>query len=300
MTLPIVTLSDCAKCGREIDSGLSTHGFLQITDIGIDLADLQMVFDASASFFNGDAEMKRKCAYRSAAENFGYQGLLEENLDPGAPADLKETFTMRNIVRNPLPPERWPSPEFRDAMIGFYGKALASAHRVQRTMARALGVPQDFFVRSHSGDNVTLRLLYYPAYGTPSKQPEQLGAGAHTDYGFMTFLFQHGVGGLQVIDSGGNWIDVPPRHGAVVVNSGDLLERWTNGRYKSTMHRVMAKTNDRDRYSIAMFVDPDTNTQVAALPSCIGKDNPVRHPPISAGAHLQAKLQATHKGRFAV
>lgn len=299
MTLPLVDLSGALAPGTSIDASLSAFGFLQLSNIGIDTADLEEVFRTSEAFFRAATDVKRQCAYRSAVENFGYQGLLEENLDPDAPADLKETFTMRNILRNPMPIERWPSAQFRDLMTRFYANALACAHKIQRHMAMALGLPDDFFVRVHSGDNVTLRLLYYPGSGIAQPGSAQMGAGAHTDYGFMTLLFQHGVGGLQVVDSLGNWIDVPPRKNLMVVNSGDLLERWTNGKYKSTRHRVIAKAGDRDRLSIAIFVDPDSDTAVEALPSCISADNPARFGPTSAGAHLQSKLEASHKGRFA-
>ena len=299
MTLPLVDFSNPVESGGEIDAGLATYGFLQLANIGIEPEDLEAVFSASKAFFQSDNLAKRKCLYRSAAENFGYQGLLEENLDPSAPADLKETFTMRNILRAPLPLDRWPSAEFRDVMTQFYAKALGSAHRIQRIMACALGMAQDFFATEHSGANVSLRLLYYPASGAPVPDAAQFGAGAHTDYGFITLLFQRGVGGLQVLDSSGEWIDVPPRDDAVVVNSGDLLEHWTNGKYKSTLHRVIAKTGDCDRYSIAMFLDPDSDTCVEVLPSCVSAENPAKFAPISAGAHLQSKLDATHKGRFA-
>jgi isopenicillin N synthase-like dioxygenase len=302
MTLPLFDLSASADAGRDIDAGLSTYGFLQLANIGIASSELEEVFHASQAFFKGPAAVKQQCAYRSAAENFGYQGLLEENLDPMAPADLKETFTMRNIVADPPPPERWPSDRFRETMCDFYAHALACAREIQRRMAGTLELPEDYFTRLHSGQNVTLRLLYYPANAAPyplgDPDPAQMGAGAHTDYGFMTLLFQNGVGGLQVIDKSGAWIDVPPRTDAVVVNSGDMLERWTNGKYKSTMHRVIAKTGHRDRLSIAMFIDPDTDALIEALPSCVSSDNPARFAPISAGAHLQARLEASHQGRF--
>jgi isopenicillin N synthase-like dioxygenase len=299
MTLPLVDFAHTADPGASIDAGLADYGFLRLANIGIEPDELDEVFATSAAFFRSDAAFKRQFLYRSAVENFGYQGLLEENLDPTAPADLKETFTMRNILRSPLGDERWPSPQFREVMTRFYAHALSCAHDIQRRMAEPLGVPEDFFVRVHSGETVTLRLLYYPSSGAPQPDPAQLGAGAHTDYGFLTLLFQHGVGGLQVMDSQGNWIDVPPRGDAVVVNSGDLLEHWTNGKYKSTLHRVIAKTGDRDRLAIAMFLDPDADTVVEVLPSCVSPDNPARFAATSAGAHLQSKLEATHKGRFA-
>ncbi|WP_156841206.1 isopenicillin N synthase family dioxygenase [Novosphingobium aquimarinum] len=301
MTIPLIDLRSAPDAGQAMDAGLADYGFLQLAHIGISPAELAAVFQASETFFKSSPDSKRRCAYRSAAENFGYQGLLEENLDPAAPADVKETFTMRNIAAAPPPQERWPSDAFREIMCGFYARALACAHQIQRQMATRLGMPPDYFTRLHSGQNVTLRLLYYPASqsGAEARDPAQLGAGAHTDYGFMTLLFQHGVGGLQVMDSADAWIDVPPRDEAVVVNSGDMLERWTNGRYKSTMHRVIAMDGQRDRLSIAMFIDPDSDALIEALPSCVSPENPARFGPISAGAHLQARLAASHKGRFA-
>jgi isopenicillin N synthase-like dioxygenase len=299
MTLPIVDFAASPDPGAEIDAGLSAFGFLQLSHIGIEPSELEAVFDAADAFFRTSSEEKNRCAYRSAVENFGYQGLLEENLDPGAPADLKQTFTMRNIVNDCAPVERWPSPEFRDLMRAFFAHALDCAHEVQRRMADTLALPPEFFTRVHTGENVTLRLLNYPAGAAPIIDAAQLGAGAHTDYGFITLLFQHGVAGLQVVGPEGEWIDVPPRAGAVVVNSGDLLERWSNGKYKSTRHRVIANTGLRDRLSIAVFLDPDSDALVETLPSCVSADNPAKFGPISAGAHLQFKLEASHKGRFA-
>lgn len=262
------------------------------------MALLQRVYQASHDFFTGSAETKSACAYRSADENFGYQGLRQENLDPTAPADLKETFTMRNILNRPMADSRWPSSEFRDLMSTFYTDVFEAGRRLQCLLAAALDLPDDFFTRHHSGENVTLRLLYYPSAGVDKVDTGQLGAGAHTDYGLMTLLFQDRVGGLQVQDKNGEWIDVAPQADAVIINSGDLLERWTNGHYKSTLHRVQPKINDQPRLSIAMFIDPDSATQVTALPSCVDENHPPLYRPITAGEHVQQKLNASHKGRL--
>ena len=94
------------------------------------------------------------------------------------------------------------------------------------------------------------------------------------------------------------WQDVDPIDQAIVLNSGDLLERWTNGRYTSTLHRVVPKIGARDRLSVVMFLDPDSSTQVSALESCVDEANPPRQPPITAGEHLQQKLDASHKDRY--
>lgn len=299
MTLPLVALSPNPRAGAQIDHSLSSLGFLQIHQIGIDPALTEAVFAASKAFFDGPQEAKERSAYGSAQENFGFQGMMEENLDPQAPADLKQSFSMRNIIAQPPADSRWPSAEFRDVMQRFYAQALEAAHTIQTLMAGTLGLDRDHFTRAHSGENVTLRLLHYPGTGLPDPEPRQMGAGAHTDYGFLTLLFQREVGGLQVIDKAGAWIDVPPRADAVVVNSGDLLECWTNGRYKSTMHRVVPRNGGQPRYSIAVFIDPDSDTVVETVPSCVSPGNPARFAPMTAGEHLQARLAASHKGRFA-
>lgn len=277
---------------------LSDVGFMQVKNIGLDQTLLADVFAASAAFFAAAPDLKAKSRYLSAAENFGYQGLCEENLDPSQAADVKETFTMRNIAANPPALDRWPSADFRDLMRAFYDDALAAGHRLQRTIAQALDAPFDYFTKVHTGDAVTLRLLRYPPSDARKLEPGQLGAGAHTDYGFLTLLFQDDVGGLQVQDKFGAWIDAPPEPGAIVVNSGDLLERWTNGKYRSTPHRVVPRSTMRTRYSIAMFIDPNPDAEVSVLPSCVNDVRPALYAPISAGAHLQSKLEASHKGRF--
>jgi len=288
-----------ASLGNDVGAALSEIGFMSITNLGIETRLLGEVFTASKVFFSADPATKLKSAYVSASENFGYQGLCKEHLDPTKPADLKETFTMRDVLRHAADDNRWPSADFRDLMTHFYSACLDGSYRIQRTLARELGLDPDFFVQHHNGENITLRLLYYPASGVHEVGEAQMGAGAHTDYGLLTLLFQDDVGGLEVLDMNDDWQPVDYVESAIVINSGDLLERWTNGRYRSTLHRVRPKIGDRDRYSIAMFVDPDSATPVAVLDSCISDTQPALYPPVTAGEHLQERIEASHKAMFA-
>ena len=130
MTLPIISFLDNPRAGVEIDKALASCGFLQLTHIGIDADLLDAVFRASQAFFDGPAEIRHRSAYGSASENFGYQGVMEENLDPQAPADLKQSFTMRNIIARPPAEDRWPSAAFRDLM-----QRTASNRRLPRRWA---------------------------------------------------------------------------------------------------------------------------------------------------------------------
>jgi isopenicillin N synthase-like dioxygenase len=202
---------------------------------------------------------------------------------------------MRNAPRLP-DDERWPYPAFREQALHFYATALRDAHALLAIMARALDLPDGFFGPLHGGENVTLRYLHYPA-GLQRRDPRQLGAGEHTDYGSITLLVQDEVGGLEVRDRSGRWLAAPPLQGCTIINTGDLMERWTNGRFCSTPHRVRPMDGSRDRHSIAMFVDPDSDVTIECIPSCGGPDRPARHPPISAGQHLQQRIAATHEAK---
>lgn len=281
---------------RQVDEALSTVGFMAIRNLGLDAETITAVFAAARDFFESTPDAKQHCAYGSASENFGYQGMGVEHLDPTAPADLKETFTMRDVARRPVSDARWPTSAFAALMQRFYGECLRASFRLMRVMTQALSTPPDFFERCHSGENVTMRLLYYPALNGRPVAPGQLGAGAHTDYGLLTLLFQQDLSGLEVQTAEGEWLPVAADPGRILINSGDLLQVWTNGRYRSTPHRVRPQLSDEPRQSIALFVDPDSATEVAALPSCTGADNPPRFLPTTAGAHLQSRIEASHRG----
>ncbi|WP_439106077.1 isopenicillin N synthase family dioxygenase [Congregibacter sp.] len=296
-----VPLIDCdpqtrsdAELARGIDCALREVGFMAVRNLGVTPERIRDLFETARLFFETSEATKQRCAYAAASENFGYQGLGQESLDPSRPGDLKETFTMRNLLAGGVDADRWPNTEFRDSVSVFFKDALSAAQRLQRLLALALNMPSDYFVDLHNGENITLRLLHYPAVDSSMVNAEQMGAGAHTDYGMLTLLFQDAVGGLQVQSEDGAWHDVPPRPDAIVINSGDLLERWSNGRYRSTCHRVLPRGPSAERYSMALFVDPDSDTLVEALPSCISERSPARYPPITAGEHLQAKIEATH------
>ena len=180
----------------------------------------------------------------------------------------------------------------------FFAECLERAFLLQRILAKALNLEEDFFVKFHSGQNISLRLLRYPVCSSDKVQDSQLGAGAHTDYGLTTFLFQDSVGGLQICDRDGNWQDVEPDKSVVLINSGDLLERWTNGKYRSTLHRVKPMTRGRDRFSIAFFVDPDSDTEVKVLDSFIGADTPRKFSDVKAGDYIRGRLEDSHHNLY--
>jgi isopenicillin N synthase-like dioxygenase len=297
--LPVIDVAPFARdaAGRAsviaaVRDALENVGFMYVRGLPVTSAQLDAAFTTSQAFFASAPERKRRHAYASIDANFGYQGLAVESLDTSAPPDLKETFTMRNAlaVQDQV---QWPDEAFRGTAVDFFRTSLHAAYDMLAIMATCLELPADFFTPRHRGDNVTLRFLHYPA--NLARQGEaQLGAGAHTDYGSITLLFQDDVGGLEVRGLDGNWRSAPPLPGCVLINTGDLMERWTNGRFRSTPHRVLPVTGARDRYSIALFVDPDTAVNVECIPSCVTETAPSRYPPITAGEHIRQKIAATH------
>tara|TARA_B100000242_G_scaffold264533_1_gene212112 strand:- start:87 stop:917 length:831 start_codon:yes stop_codon:yes gene_type:complete len=264
------------------------------SDLGFSEELIQRIFKASATFFLSDEKTKMRSAYSSAEENFGYQAFASEHLDPASPPDLKETFTMRNILNATISENRWPSVDFKELMQLFFAECLERALLLQRILARALNLDEGFFVKFHSGQNISLRLLHYPACSSDEVSDSQLGAGAHSDYGLTTFLFQDSVGGLEICDKNGDWQEIKPDNSVVLINSGDLLERWTNGRYRSTLHRVKPMTRGKDRFSIAFFVDPDSDTEIKVLESCIDTKTPRKFSDVNAGEYIRGKLENSH------
>ena len=162
------------------------------------------------------------------------------------------------------------------------------------SVQRVVELPTKYFRERHKGENVALRYLHYPISGK-NLSANQLGAGAHTDFGTITLLFQDDVGGLQIQNRSGQWLDAVHIQGTVIVNTADLIATWTNDRYCSSPHRVRAITGDRERYSIAFFVDPDASTPISTFSSCITKDNPHKYPDTTAGAYVAQRIAYSNK-----
>lgn len=281
------------KVAAQVDWAASEVGFMYVDNLGIDQALLKEAFGSSATFFDQERSEKERWAYIQDI-NHGYQGTGDQRLDPTIAPDLKEAFTMRDIHKNEESPDLWPSPDFLHTASRFFDEALRGSNIVMEAFAMALDLPVDYFRNCHYGQNVALRYLHYPA-NQGELTEEQLGCGAHTDFGTITLLFQDDVGGLQIQGRDGQWRDAVYIPGTIIINTADLVATWTNDRYCSTPHRVKPMPSDKDRYSIAYFVDPDTDTPVSAFESCVSDDNPPKYPDTTAGAYVQQRIIDSNK-----
>lgn len=278
------------KVASEIHQAAHEVGFTYLKNFGMSADLLEAGFAVAHSLFN--SEEKFKVPY-NPEENHGYTRMQGEALDPTKPADLKETFTCRDLGARPSGPEYWPNPQFEAFMRVFHKRIVQIASDVMSAFALSLDLPPGYFDERHTGLTQTLRLLHYPPVETVDEG--QLGAGAHTDYGTLTLLFQDDAGGLQVQNLAGDWIDAPPIPGTVVVNTGDLMARWSNDVFKSTPHRVVPRpaAMKNGRQSIAFFSDPDPDVLIETIPSCITDSNTARYQAITAGEHIRARIMAS-------
>ncbi|MEJ2655145.1 MAG: 2OG-Fe(II) oxygenase family protein [Acidihalobacter sp.] len=278
---------------RDIRRAAEEVGFFCVTHTGVHPAAVDGAFAAARRFFDLPRRRKEAWRYRSTELNHGWVAAGQEALDPSSPADLKESFTMRNVAHTIARTELWPDAPFRDAACALYRDAQSLSQRLLIALAEGLELPANWFLPAHTGENQTLRLLHYPYQEAPVAEG-QLGAGAHTDYGSITLLWQDDAGGLEVMGHDGAWLAVEPRPEAVIVNIGDLMQRWTNDVLRSTLHRVQPRADDSDRYSIAFFCDPDDDVEISVAPTCIAPGEVARYPAIRAGDHISAKLAATY------
>jgi isopenicillin N synthase-like dioxygenase len=155
----------------------------------------------------------------------------------------------------------------------------------------ALGLEEGYFDHWLNTPMTTLGLLHYPPQLGRITQA-QIGAGAHSDYGCLTMLAQDAAGGLQVRNASGDWVDAPPVPGSFVVNIGDMMERWTNGVFTSTLHRVV-NVSGLERYSLPYFFDPDFNAEVVCLQTCLAPGETPKYPPTTSGRHLLDMISAS-------
>jgi isopenicillin N synthase-like dioxygenase len=188
------------------------------------------------------------------------------------------------------PPEKspniWPDDllGFQDGVLDYYGRIEKLGRQFMPLWAKSLNLPLDYFDTYFATPHLTLSLLHYPPQIETGNK--QYGIAPHTDNSLMTLLAQADVSGLAVRMPSGHWRKVETKPGMLLVNTGNLMVRWTNGEYLSTKHRVI-NTNTVDRYSIPVFFGPSGDAMIECLPTCQGPDRKPQYEPITYQALRQ-------------
>ncbi len=322
-TIPTIDLSkftsgtdaDSRALAAEVDRACQNIGFLVIEGHGVPDSVIQNISRCGRQFFDFPAEVKNR--YQEADDiYFGYKGMKTSALaasldDQDAKPDLREQFgsgrpDFENLTddyfRNGLGkeftyPVRWPEEvaDFAKAWKDYYDEMARLGEKIMRVFAVALGMPVDYFDSKLDKHVSNLGVYNYPEQ-TEVPEEGQLRGGAHTDFGSLTIVHADwsAPGGLQVFTKKGEWMNVPAKPGTFAINIGDMMARWTNDKWVSTLHRVANPTNETAgssrRQSIIFFHMPNYDAIVECIPSCVDSENPAKYPPISVGDHHLMKM----------
>lgn len=298
------------EIAQAVDSACVTSGFFVITEHGVSPQLVADVMDVSRQFFQLPYAEKQKVAPPGEEHYRGYLGLDTTSLaatlgDDESPPDLCESY---NVCRWDDPdiraaayvdgadatflPNRWPDhpSKLRPVLERYYAVMEQLCMTMLPILARALDLPPDWFDEKVEHHTALLLINWYPPV-VDGASPAQLRRGAHTDYGAFTIVATEQVPGLQIfLDD--EWLDVPMVPNGFVVNLGDLMARWTNDRWVSTLHRVVVPDGadrERDRMSVPYFFQPSYNAHVETIPTTVTADRPARYAPVVSGQWISDK-----------
>ena len=291
-----------APLARAFARTCADTGFLVVANHGVPARLVEDTFAVAAQFFaRPEAD---KLALKIGTYNIGYlpfggQVVRHSPVNRNTRPNFSESFYITRD-RGPDHPDivnqkplvglnRWPPdmPEFRAATMAYYAAMEAMTIRLVPVVAMALGLRPDYFAAAFAEPNCTIRLIHYPPHQSP--QDNEFGFAPHTDNNFLTFLAQSALPGLEVRTGEGEWIRPPAVPGTFVVNTGAMLARYSNDRFRATPHRVVNR-NRTSRYAIPFFLGPNHDSIVDCVPTCVGPDNPPRYEPTTYGAFTQHLL----------
>jgi isopenicillin N synthase-like dioxygenase len=312
---PTATDDDRGAVARQLDEAASEVGFLQITGHGVSQEAWEGLGGVIDDFFGLPLDVKKQYVAPKGI-NRGYTPPKSERLSLSLGVEKAERmndffeafnvgidasrFPALELDRTAYAPNRWPGEVdgFEPRVAAWMTEADAVAHRLLAVFADALSLPVGYFERytDHS-----LNVLRMNNYALPDGERIELdgdliGMGEHTDFGIVTLLWADDVKGLQVLAADGTWHDVSPLPGALLINFGDLMARWTNERWRSTLHRVKPPIVDgtiRRRRSAAFFLDGNHDALISALPGVVQEGRAPLHEPITVAEHIAAKLRGS-------
>ncbi|PVH94088.1 Clavaminate synthase-like protein [Periconia macrospinosa] len=327
-TIPIIdislsfsdSLSSKQDVASQIRNACTTSGFFYIANHGIPSSTLGTILHQAERFF-GELSREQKEKLHIKTSKYGYGWEPSEYTSIAGDVETKEGFNFgyeeeldksggdggyRNLDGSVGKANQWPKeedlPGFKKGVGEYYGAVLDLARHLFKLFALSLNLPENHFDHMTTHPGGIARLLYYPAPKSapqPSKTPssaeeEEIGLGAHSDYECFTLLLSSSTPGLEILKPSGKWHRVSYIPDAFIVNVADFLMRWTNGVYKSTIHRVVNRSNEV-RYSVPFFFSINYEEVVETLPTCLQEGEEPKYRPIGAGEYILERLNATTK-----
>ncbi|WP_116134495.1 isopenicillin N synthase family oxygenase [Tropicimonas sp. IMCC34043] len=313
--IPIVDLSGLAEGAdpaaraesvAALKAALETSGFAYLAGHGVPEDLVERMRQMNVAFH--DLPLEEKLALKINAFHRGYMPMSSSTIVTSSVAKVtkpnrSESLMVMHEVGEDSPhageplqgPNQFPAslPEVGETARAYMTEMTALGERIAGGLAEALGLPRDWFAQHFTDPTLFLRLLHYP------EQPDEeelFGSAPHTDYGFVTLLKQDNVGGLEVRNKHGDWIPAPPIEGTFVMNVGDILAKWSNGRFVSTPHRVR-NLSRRGRYSQPFFYDPSMSALVECPPAMLEAGEEAQMQPVLYGDYLLERLNKNYDYR---
>jgi len=309
-TLPVIdfsaytdnaSLAERRRVAQALHDACTYTGFFYLANHGISAAELDLAHDWGRVFFELPREVKAACGYSPVGGRTPNPVRDEE-------ADQKETYSPPRPL---LPGETdhpsrtmgrsaWPDPAlmpgFKEFLEPHIVKRIRIAQRLCRALSLSLDLPEDYLDEAHRFPTGSTTYNYYFPLDPLKVGRTQWGISPHTDYGSFSLLSQDELGGLEVRDPSGEWIEMPPKRGMFVVNIADLMARWTNGIYVSSLHRASNfNPSGRARISLPLFFNPFYETMIECLPSCKGADRPAKYEPVMAGPYVRSLVEQSQR-----
>ncbi|KAI0100352.1 2OG-Fe(II) oxygenase [Nemania sp. FL0031] len=331
--IPIIDVSgifssskdDRTNVARQIREAATNNGFFYIKNHGIPSEVPEAACERLLEFFRQPPEVKERAHIRQSKYFNGYKPPRSQRINPFESVDVRETFSWTYDPRyDPSVPDPaaipphiarylrceefyWEAtsnlPHFKEAIIRYWRSCLAVARALVRAFALSLDLPEDFFAEKFTHPDAALALNYYPPLPVSTQQQQQTSAeqgeaevsiGSHTDFQLFTILWQDSNGGLQVLNRQGQWINARPIPGTFVVNIADYMQRITNDRYVSTVHRAQNYSGN-ERISMPFFFGFNLNESCGVLDSCVAEGEEKKYGEISCEEWVQRRARAMHR-----
>ena len=312
--LPVIDLAQALAGGgtrsvevaQQLRAAATSTGFFYIQNHGVKQDMLASQFELTRELMGLPLATRQALSARNSKTMRGFMAMGAQTLDETARPDLNECFYCGMAYPADHPyvlagyqtygGNQWPAevPHAAAQCEAYIQVLLTLSRRLMQLLALSLNLPETYFDATSQSPMITLRMLRYPPHPAGADD-RTFGAGAHTDWGALTLLAQDGHGGLEVALPDGSWLAAPPVPEAFIVNLGDMMPRWTNGLYRSSMHRVRnTLSSGAARYSIPFFYEPDYMARIEPVPGTLAAGSKPLLEPCTAGEHLTQMYQKTY------
>jgi isopenicillin N synthase-like dioxygenase len=291
------------KFSDELGRAFNDSGFVTITNHGLDQALIDKLYKNIQAMFSLSPDQKKQYEKIELAGQRGYTSPGKETAKGAKTADLKEFWQIGQEVTDNDPVKyEYPDneyleeiPEFNEVTREIYQRLEANGKHLLRAIATYLDLPVNYFnAYVHNGNSILRGIHYFPIQDPDSLPADAVRAGAHEDINLITLLIGASADGLQVLTRSNEWLPIKAGHTDIVVNVGDMLQRLTNNKLRSTTHRVVNPPRElmkTSRFSVPFFLHPRATMDLTCLDSCIDSEHPKTYEDMTAGEYLDERLR---------